>query len=171
MTQAIHSKTSVSKVFLEMQITKTSEVASAWSSKSGFKNKDISPPTITHSRWGTCLRSWLCLNTSNFNTPPNPALTQPTSPLIRDTILIKVTSYVPWVPPPTYTAPAHFCCHALHGLQYHVPPTLLLRYKHRTYQTTLFVPQTVDILNHVPTFLHKDYCMYQTICTNLTNQL
>ena len=41
------------------------------------------PPTITHSNWSTCLGSRLC-PTSSVHTPSNPALTQPTLPLIRD---------------------------------------------------------------------------------------
>ena len=54
--------------------------------KMGLKNIDISLPTdyITHSNWRTCLRSQLCPNTCSLHTPPNPSLTQPTLPLIRD---------------------------------------------------------------------------------------
>ena len=80
-----HSKTSFKEIFLETHTKKTSEVPSVWSPKRVSKIKtSFFPPTITHSNWNTCLRSWLCLNTSSLPTPLNPALTQPTSPLIRD---------------------------------------------------------------------------------------
>ena len=46
-------------------------------------------PTITHSNRSTCLRSQLFANTSNLHIPTNPALTQPTSNLIRDPLVDK----------------------------------------------------------------------------------
>ena len=104
----------------------------------------------------------------NISLPTNAALNQLTWPLFRDTPFDKSNFICPMGSSPnlycTYTAPTCFCCQVPHGLRYHVSPTVLLRYKHRAYQTTWFVQQTVDILNHVSAFLHQDQCMYHTIC-------
>ena len=82
-----HSKTSSREVFLETCTTKTLEVPSVWSYKAGFKNKDISLPTKYHPFQLKHLSQVLTLSQHLWSphTPPNPALTQSTSNLIRDT--------------------------------------------------------------------------------------
>ena len=63
------------------------------------------PPTITHSNWSTCLRPELY--PSILHTPPNPALTQSTSPFISKSPLNKNNFICPMVlfpnVKPTYT--------------------------------------------------------------------
>ena len=83
-------------------------------------------------------------------------------------LLIRATLFATWVARPTQRPPSLYHHHTPHGLQYHVPPILLPRYKHRAYQTTGFgTPQkfgytkplahffaqgTLNAPNHVPTF-------------------
>ena len=89
-----------------------------------LQKTSVIPPTITHSSWRTYLRSQLWCNTSILHTPPNPALTPPTSPLISDP---------PWLHMPhgcILQSPICYCRPVSHGLRHHVPPTLLSRHKH-----------------------------------------
>ena len=94
-----YSKPSFRKLFLETCTTKTSKVPtieSPISYKRASKVKAfLFPPTITHSNWSTCLMSQLCPNTSDLHTPLNPALTQQTSPLIRDPPFDKINFICP----------------------------------------------------------------------------
>ena len=101
-------------------------------------------------------------------------------------LLIPATLYAPWVAPPTWRLPSHYHRHALHGLQYHIPPTFVPRYKQQLYQIKWFCTHTHnthththtrmhthkrDILKQVPSFLHKDHWMHQATCPHSTNQL
>ena len=165
MTQAIHSKASFSKVFLEMQITKTSEVASVWSSKSGFKNTDISLPTNHHPFQVRYLSQVLTL--SQYLQFPHTTQSSPNS-----AHLISYQGH--------NFDKSNFICPMGSSPNLYRTCTFLLSWTswpsipcstHSSFALQTFVPQTVDILNHVPRFLHKDYCMYQTMCRNLTNQL
>ena len=165
-----HCELSFKELFLEIHTTKASEVQNIGSPKrykwaSKIKTSLI-PPIIIYSNWITCLGSPLWTNTSSLNTQPNPALTQPTSPLIRDPPFDKSNFICPMVASPNLKPTMHYCCHIFHGLWYHASPTLLLHYNHWAHQTTRFRLQTVDILkptalilapgalhvpNHVPT--------------------
>ena len=63
------------------------------------------------------------------------------------------------------------CCCVLQCHQYHVAPTLLLRYNHQAYQTTWLGLQTVDILKQCAYILVPGVPDYQTLCPHSTNQL
>ena len=77
-----HSKLSFRELFLETQTTKISEVLNIRSPKSYINS--LIPTTITYSNWSNCLRYQLWTNTSSLHTPLNPALIQPTLPLISN---------------------------------------------------------------------------------------
>ena len=99
-----HCELSFKELFLEIHTTKASEVQNIGSPKrykwaSKIKTSLI-PPIIIYSNWITCLRSPLWTNISSLNTPPNPALTQPTSPLIRDPPFDKSNFICPMVASP-----------------------------------------------------------------------
>ena len=106
-----------------------------------------------------------------LHTPPNPALTQSTSPLINEPPFVKSNFTCPMAlsgnVEPTHT----LCRHVFHDIQHQVPPSLLSRYKHQANKTTWFELQKVDVLNHVPTFSRQEHSMYQTTCPHSTNHL
>ena len=124
-----HSKLSFRKPFLKTHTIKTSEIPSAGSPKN-YK-RAITLPTNSHPfLLNTCLRSKLCPKTSSLHTPPNPALTQPTSPLNKNPSFAKGNFICPMCASPNIKPLIRHCCHVFHGLWYYVPPTLVLRYKH-----------------------------------------
>ena len=98
--------------------------------------------------------------TDTFTTYMQPYPSQPH--LSMETILLILAMlYNTWVAPPTQRPPSQYHRHVLHGLQYQVLPTLLLRYKHRAYQTTCFgTHQKKGYTKPRACFLHKEHWMH-----------
>ena len=101
--------------------------------------------TITHSSWSICLRSHLWYKTYIPNPPPNPALTQPTSPLTSDPHFDKSNFVCPIVTSsdlkPTYTLLPSCISWPLIPCSTHPP----------------FTPQTSDVPNHVAWATNSGY--------------
>ena len=115
MTQETTFQTSFRKPFLKTHTIKTSEIPSAGSPKN-YK-RAITLPTNSHPfLLNTCLRSKLCPKTSSLHTPPNPALTQPTSPLNKNPSFAKGNFICPMCASPNIKPLIRHCCHVFHGL-------------------------------------------------------
>ena len=104
----------------------------------------------------------LIMATDTFTTdmqphPSEPHLSMETHLLIPPTLF---ATWLPTTPPPaTHRPPSLYHRHKLHGLQYHVPPSFSFHATNseHTKPRALAHPKKLDILNHVPIFLHKGH--------------